>query len=185
MLPCSSITAWLLACWCKPSTFWVIRVSWGTRRCISARAKWPGLGFTWARRFASRCVPLPHQARVAAEGLGGSQIFGAVLRPQAALCFAEGGHAALRGNTRSGQHGNVAGLAQRSEQSGGELHGSALGGRPVLAPIAGDAVGRHIGGVGQSMRSAAFGADAAALQALPLKVGELPAQLPRGMARRA
>ncbi len=53
MLPCSSITWGLPARWCRPSTFWVMRVKWGNLAAICARAKCPALGetaFTRPRR---------------------------------------------------------------------------------------------------------------------------------------
>jgi hypothetical protein len=55
MLPCSSVTFWLPARWCKPSTFWVMRTTPGTRASSAASALWPGFGaacFTSSRRQA-------------------------------------------------------------------------------------------------------------------------------------
>lgn len=73
----------------------------------------PRIGFHGIRPFAPQFVPIPHQFGIGQKSLGRSQVFWAILRPQADLGITKGAQAAFLRNARTSQDGDMAGCTQK------------------------------------------------------------------------
>eukprot|EP01022_Parablepharisma_sp_SALTPOND_P021769 TRINITY_DN435_c2_g11_i1.p1 TRINITY_DN435_c2_g11~~TRINITY_DN435_c2_g11_i1.p1 ORF type:complete len:948 (-),score=370.43 TRINITY_DN435_c2_g11_i1:3556-6399(-) len=67
MLPCSSMTLELPACWCKPSTFWVRIAPRCPACCNCASARWAALGVACARRGQPSMLRAQQRLRAASD----------------------------------------------------------------------------------------------------------------------
>ena len=87
----------------------------------SSESAMAGIGLCGGDALAAPVVPLPDELRIAREGLGRGESFGAMVVPQAAGA-AEGGNARFGGDARAGEDGDgasafdpVAGLSDVGE----------------------------------------------------------------------
>lgn len=79
-----------------------------------------GVGLMAAHPLATMIIPLPHQLRIAREGLGRGQFFRAIRAPQSARA-AKRGQSAFGGNTRAGEHRDLSSAVQLRKQAGRDV----------------------------------------------------------------
>lgn len=77
-----------------------------------------GVGLCIGDELTAPDVPVPDELRVARERFGRRKFFGFVLLPEAGLCIAKRGHAALCGYARARHHDPAPEASQRSSELG-------------------------------------------------------------------